>query len=390
MDEYLKREFEEYESRFERNGVASADNALMGVLGQEIMWSSGSPEASLLEPLFDSTGVRSIVSITPAEPYRSIIEYLAAGSDGVIRPQDCETRLFLVDLPVLEDLSSSRLEEILKHRKSAVAPGGRVVACSSESLKKAFVTASSVCFACFVKFFGDMLEARKSGAYTAEQKKSLRSITDMLPQPSVFEQRISKGPFSSEEDIYKAVCEAGRKIVELGLVDSCFGNVSYSAGSLLYISRTGSFLDSLEEDITVCSREGTGKHPADASSELPAHLEILRKNDCRAIVHGHPKFSVILSMDCSIKDCPYRGKCHLYCPYERHVCGSIPVVSGEVGGGRYGLCNTVPDAMRGKTGAIVYGHGVFACDASDFNGAVARLAEIENRCCAEYFRRMGL
>jgi len=54
------------------------------------------------------------------------------------------------------------------------------------------------------------------------------------------------------------------------------------------------------------------------------------------------------------------------CP-EKRLVGDVPIVSGEVGTGPYGLCHTVPAAMAGRQGVIVYGHGVFTMGRQDFN-----------------------
>ena len=107
-----------------------------------------------------------------------------------------------------------------------------------------------------------------------------------------------------------------------------------------------------------------------------------------AVLHGHPKFAVILSLDCAEDDCEHRGNCHLDCRKQREVCGA-PIVPGEVGGGPFGLCNTVPQAMPGKRGVIVYGHGLFTTAPEDFNPAFENLLSIENACREEYFRRVG-
>jgi ribulose-5-phosphate 4-epimerase/fuculose-1-phosphate aldolase len=171
-------------------------------------------------------------------------------------------------------------------------------------------------------------------------------------------------------------------------VDSNFGNISYLFNNMLYISQTGSFLDELEGRIAGCSLDKSSPAPETASSELPAHLQLVRDTGSRAILHGHPKFSVILSMDCDMKDCNHRGKCHLVCPRDRDACG-IPVVPGEIGGGPHGLCHTVPDAIKKTSGVIVYGHGVFTADPEDFNGALQRLIDIENHCRIEYFKRVS-
>jgi len=118
-------------------------------------------------------------------------------------------------------------------------------------------------------------------------------------------------------------------------------------------------------------------------------LEIVQHTDTKAILHGHPKFSVILSMDCDIIECICRSECHRICPNKRFVCG-IPIVSGEVGSGPHSLCNTVPEAIRENQGVIVYGHGLFSIGKTDFNEPFKHLVQIENNCRREYFNRINL
>jgi ribulose-5-phosphate 4-epimerase/fuculose-1-phosphate aldolase len=93
-------------------------------------------------------------------------------------------------------------------------------------------------------------------------------------------------------------------------------------------------------------------------------------------------------MDCDQDECPERGFCHLRCPRRRLAAG-VPIVPGEVGTGRYGLCRTVPPVLQEHPAAIVYGHGVFAAGGEDFNDAFGRLLAIENGCREEYFRRVA-
>lgn len=382
--------FDTYARRFAQSGLDPQGEVLMAVAGPRVTWNRDTAaEIPLLEPLFDMPGVKALVWLRPAEPYFSIINYLAGASGGTIYPRDCETRLFLQDLPVAARLEPDQLADRLKHRKSVLIAGSGIVATSRRGLKQAFVTASSVCFACFVKFFGDLLHAKKAGELSDADRRVFESVRPSIQPPHPEAGPLAKGPFPSEETILPAIYEAGRRVVDLRLVDSCFGNISYCTDDRLYISQSGAFLDDLKGRICACPTDPAARPPANASSELPAHLEIVRQTGCHAILHGHPLFSVILSMDCDIPDCTYRGTCHRYCPYNRQACGHIPIVSGEVGGGTYGLCHRVPKALCRTPGAIVYGHGVFTCDATDFNGALAKLLDIEGQCCREYFKQMS-
>jgi ribulose-5-phosphate 4-epimerase/fuculose-1-phosphate aldolase len=209
----------------------------------------------------------------------------------------------------------------------------------------------------------------------------------MLPAPSTFNGPLAQGPFTTEVQVLGAMDEAGKRTVEQRLVDSYFGNISYRLNEVLYISQTGSSLDRVPGCIDPCALDGSSCAAMTASSELSAHLGILERTSHRAILHGHPRFAVIMSMDCEVKGCTPGDACYRTCPHPRSVAG-IPIVPGEVGTGPYGLCNTVPPAMPGNDGVIVYGHGLFCTAENDFNASLAHLTSIENACRDAYFERI--
>jgi len=155
------------------------------------------------------------------------------------------------------------------------------------------------------------------------------------------------------------------------------------------ISQTGSSLDELAGCIDPCPLDDSSCTGITASSELVAHNEIYLLTENRAILHGHPKFAVILSMDCDLPDCPNRNLCHIKCTMDRFI-HDIPIVPGEVGTGPTGLCNTLPPSIKDRRGSIVWGHGLFTAGKSDFNEPFKHLLDIENMCRVEYFNRVNI
>ena len=172
------------------------------------------------------------------------------------------------------------------------------------------------------------------------------------------------------------------------MVDSFFGNISCKFGDAVFISQTGSSLDELEGNIDRCPLDRSSCSAITASSEFSAHRGIYEKREVSTILHGHPKFSVIMSMLCDDFGCSGRGRCHLECSRERTAAG-VPVVPGEVGTGPRGLCNTLPGALKGR-GAIVYGHGLFTAGKVDFADAYEHMHAIETECLGEYRRAVGI
>lgn len=335
---------------------------------------------------------------------------LAEGRNS-IKPGDSETRTFLHDLPVVQGLSARGIAEALSRRKGCVVldeAGALMAASGSVSPEQPFVTASSMAFACFTAFFAGHLRLLRQGradAAALDEFAAVRALEarDHARLPGTLPELLA-GPFAGEAQARAAMVQAGRAVVEYGLVDSSFGNVSCrqaaAGGELLLISQTGSSLDELSDCIDPCRMDEGSCAGLTASSEYTAHKAIYDQDPAaglRTILHGHPRFAVALSMDCDVSGCPEEGECHRACKRPRslfagrHDLPEVPIVPGEVGTGPFGLCNTLPAALAGKGdggAAMVHGHGLFAVGAQDFRSPFAALFDIERASRAEYYRRV--
>lgn len=368
----------------------AAEPLICGI-DDEVFWNRADDRIPILQEVLGGMNINSLIVAEPAEPYRTILRSLVGRYPRTITPGDCETRTFLHDLPVTASFSAAAILEQLLRRKSVIVADDRsvqVITFGTVSPEQAFVTLSSVLFSSFVLFFSEYLADCKAGGVTAGQERSFQAAVAHLDPPRARAPELRTGPFAAEEQVYAGLAEAGLATVRYRLVDSYFGNISYRLGDTIYISQTGSSLDELAGCIDPCPMDGSSSAGITASSELTAHSEIYCNTNNRAVLHGHPKFSVILSMDCDEQDCPERGRCHVKCVRERFI-NDIPVVPGEVGTGPTGLCHTLPPAIQGRRGAIVWGHGLFTVGRDDFNEAFCSLLALENMCREEYFRRVG-
>jgi len=384
----MERLIKKFENKLVSQGLVGKGDLLIGARDVIPSWNdSNHPVRHIIEPIFVDINCNSVFYAIPAEPYRTIIAYLAGKSpDGRILPKDSETRTFLHELPVIDKMTSESIVERLRCRKCVITADGGIVTFGTVSPEQAFVTYSSVCFATFVKYFDDYRRAVRAGSATAEDERIFTTVCETVkPVPACKDHILTRGAFSREKDVLTAIAEAGRLTVDYGLVDSYFGNISYRMGETLYISQTGSSLDELTGSlIDPCPLDGSSCVGMTASSELSAHHAIVTGSDARCVLHGHPRFAVIESMDCQDVSCPYHGRCHIFCPKDRSV-GHIPIVSGEIGTGKHGLCTTVPAALSRTDGVIVYGHGVFTTGIRDFNKAFQSLVTIERFCFDHYF-----
>jgi ribulose-5-phosphate 4-epimerase/fuculose-1-phosphate aldolase len=385
----MERLVAKYADKLVQAGLAEPGAPLVGGLDADLVWSREDPLSGLFEEVFAALNINSLLYCRPREPYASIIDYLAARSNGIIRPRDSETRTFLHDLPVASKLSSEAVATAFMSRKCVIVPGGGIATFGTVSPEQTFIVFSSVCFACYVKFHVDYLKAFRQGKGDPEARRIIE-MSLSLSDPFLKEKDMPPpGPYGSEEQVHRAMAQTGSLMVEHRLVDSFFGNISYLAGDTLYISQTGSSLDELKGCIDPCPIDGSLSTGMTASSELTAHLRIVKETDHRSILHGHPKFPVILSLDCDETDCEFDGQCHIRCPKER-VIDDIPIVPGEVGTGPHGLCNTLPPAIKGKRGVIVYGHGLFTTGKRDFIEPFENMKAIEEACKKEFIAQVGL
>ncbi|MYL82839.1 rRNA adenine dimethylase [Desulfovibrio aerotolerans] len=381
----------QWADRLARAGLCDPGQGLVACLDDDLAFSRPSSHQALVAACIDRLGVGCVILAPPAEPHRTILEFLAAREAPAIRPRDCETRTFFHDIPVIGEATPAAVVAALARRKGAYLPGVGILAHGALSPEQAFVTVSSVAFAGFVKFFADHLAAARAGTLDAAARTAFAAAVAKLPPPPTEVPPLARGPFADRESVLAAMAEAGRATVELGLVDSVFGNISYSLDGVLAISQTGAALDDLVGGIDCVPLDGSSCAGLTASSELGAHTALVRLDSRRAILHGHPRFAVILSMDCAAQDCAQRDACHVACPRERFV-DDVPIVPGEVGCGPRGLVHTMPPALAadgGRRGVIVCGHGVFTMGADDFGVALADLCAIETLCRTRYFQALG-
>jgi ribulose-5-phosphate 4-epimerase/fuculose-1-phosphate aldolase len=319
-----------------------------------------------------------LLFIRPAEPFMSALEQ--AGKDGEFAPNDSETRTFLHTIPVADNFSE--VPEALRRRKAVFVRGLGVVTAAAFGAEQAFIFASSVMFSGFVKYFTDAGEAALFGR-TVDRDLALSLLDKYIKSfPQLTSPKLAENIIVSDGSILRAMQEAGRVTVEMGLVDSFFGNISLFDRGKIYISRTGSSLDELDGEIDICPMDESTCTGLTASSELASHKRIYETTDKRLILHAHPRFAVIMSMLCA-DTCDNRGKCHYACTKERFI-GEVPIVAGEVGNGPRAMVNTLPPAMKSNDSVTVYGHGVFTVSAVDFNEALRLLTETETKALKLY------
>jgi len=374
-----------YAQKMVVHGLCSAGAPLIGGVNDSVVWNRTDPQTAELEKVIAGLNINSLIFARPVEPFFSILNYHCRQSTHEFIPEDTETRTFLHAIPVARTLTAAEIVPLLQKRKGCVVEGQGIISFGTVSPEQAFVVFSSIIFSAFVKFFVDYAYALNTGTPDEEAAKMLPAVLTAYDRflPDLPAVELEPGIFSAPDEIMRAMIQAGQTTVDARLVDSFFGNISYFANDSVYISQTGSSLDELQGCIDACPLDDSACTGITASSELLAHRDIYLAGGNRAILHGHPKFSVIMSMLCFEPGCKNRGQCHIRCHKSRFI-GDIPIIPGEVGSGPRGLSNTLPPAVRGRRGAIVYGHGVFTVGRRDFRDAFTHLTAIEKQCREAY------
>lgn len=337
------------------------------------------PDGELLA-VANELGVYTLLFARPSEPFMSVLNHAAI--NGEFAPNDSETRTFLHTVPVLDKINAKGIAAALRRRKAVFIKDKGIVTAAPYGAEQAYVFFCSVCFSGFVKFFSDAGNAAVQNQ--PYDKIKVRELAESYERfiPPLEMPLLRKNIFTSDADIIGAMAEAGRATVDMGLVDAFYGNISVLNEGKIYISRTGSSLDELDKETDICPVDESACTGLTASSEMASHRKIYELTNNRLILHGHPRFSVIMSMVCG-KKCDKRGRCHYECDKDRFISGT-PIVPGEVGNGKRAMVNTMPPAMKIYNSAIVYGHGVFTAAHDDFNSAFRRLYEIETDALTLY------
>ena len=354
----------------------------------DVLVATGNPELTkIASVVLPQLNCLALLVATPALPFAEFLLQKTPFLQHEIVPRDTETRTFLHDVPVLRrdrtgNISTDAIVHLLGNRKGIIVEGIGIIATGALTIEQAYINWSSVFHSAFIKYLEDVLQ--NGLELPGEEQEFTRFRNDWLIPLTSNGLVFITGPLNEKEEILEEMANTGRYTVQRGLVDSFFGNISYLSGDLIYISQTASSLDELPGCIDPVPFENRSTVGITASSELAAHRSIFQSSDCRAILHGHPRFSVIMSMLCEDQENCNITDCWRDCKKVRKL-GSTPVIAGEIGAG--GLAKNLSPVISETGCAIVYGHGVFSIGKYDFAEAFQRLVDVENWCREEYFRR---
>lgn len=320
----------------------------------------------------------AVIAAEPASPFPLLLLQRSLAVTETLYPHDSESRSFLHDIPLVK---SRKCQEeciddicaVLSRRKGCIVEGIGIVSHGDVTVEQAYITWSSILHASFIKYFEDLLALGPllSGEENIVKKQKYNWLETAAQIETGLQQRLP----ATIDACVREICRAGKLTVQLGLVDSFFGNISCINNGNLYISQTAARLDTLEGQIDLIPSDGSATTGMTASSELPAHRAIYAAIGCKTVLHGHPRFPVIMSF--------FSETATMIAP---KTVAMIPVVSGE--GGVGGLAEKLSTAFQraGTSAVIVKGHGVFAIGRKGFEEAMQALIATDRNCKIRYFQ----
>ena len=363
-----------------RIGIAAQDDAVAKTGAADL----SAMAAGILERL----SCAAVVAAVPSLPFADMLVRRAPAGASRLLPADTETRTFLHDIPFSRRGESGgdpagEAAALLGNRKGIVLEGTGIVAMGPVTPEQAYVN-----YSCVVPRHVRAVPGGRAAAtaffFPGKRRRSGASG------------RIAAAPFGGGSRL------PDRPSRRPGIDpprDRGGGEIHGRAGTggllfrqYLLPGRTGRSISPRRPHRSTSWRgcidpvpdDGSSTAGITASSELPAHRRIYEATGARAILHGHPKFAVAMSMICDETGCPVED-CGRDCPRVR-MLGDAPVVAGEIGAG--GLAESVARVIDASGKAVVCGHGVFTVGREGFEEAFRALAEVENRCREEYFRRL--
>ncbi len=373
-----------YQSKLESDGCSKPGRVAMFTQDDAIAAVGPDDLLDIGKRVIRDLGLPALVLYEPSLPfYNFIIKKVTCGN--TIVPTDTETRTFLHDIPFIrkaesDDKLTTRLTEMLGKRKGVMVENLGIITVGPVTLEQAYINASSLFHAVFVKY---LLDLQQCGFSSEKEREEFNDFKQHWLKPLIYpDPPFRTGLLMNPKDIYNEMTRTGSEMVKAHLVDSAFGNISCKSGDVIYISQTGASLDALDDCIDPVPLDNSSTCGITASSELLAHRLIYEQMGDGVILHGHPKFSIIMSMLCDNTECT-EEECWNRCPVVR-TCRDVPIVSGEIGAG--GLAEKISPVIRDSGRVIVFGHGVFT-SGRNFNEAFEALLQTEVACREEYFHR---
>ncbi len=156
-----------------------------------------------------------------------------------------------------------------------------------------------------------------------------------------------------DQRVYEMFRDIGRDMYLHNLCSSHGGNISVRFGDRIIIKRRGAMLGNLKpHDLIETGLEKNDSGVALASTELIVHRAIYKATPALAVVHGHPRRAIAMSLS--------RDEIIPIDNEGSYLLKKIPVVEVEFASGSPQMANTIADALKSYKIVMMRGHGSFS------------------------------
>jgi len=168
------------------------------------------------------------------------------------------------------------------------------------------------------------------------------------------------------DSIYRKFKDTGTELSLRGLIATKSGNMSIRAGKNMIITTHGSKSGRLKKSDLIKLDLNTSKTGTKASMDSRIHLEIYKRTSWNAVVHMHPVYTTLLSLDKNeIRPIDVEGK--YYFP-------KVKVVPWD-----RGTSKRISEALRKSRIAVARAHGTYAA-AESLDDAAFWTLSLEHSC----------
>ncbi len=150
------------------------------------------------------------------------------------------------------------------------------------------------------------------------------------------------------DEIHRNMSIAGSELFLSGLVTTRSGNLSIRKGKEVFITRHGAMLGRLKkDDIMRLDLDVSGLLLKKASMDSKLHLQIYKQTTTRTVVHAHPPYGTLLSLDNDVIE-PLDVEGKYYFP-------KVPVVPWDRSTGK-----RLSKVLKTNRIAVARAHGTYA------------------------------
>jgi hypothetical protein len=188
--------------------------------------------AELGQQIVQELDCASVIVAEPLHPFPFLLLFRSPPSLAALVPRDSESRSSLHDIPLVRHCQNptdflAAICTALRKRKGCIVENIGLISQGSLTVEQSYIAWSSVLHATVIKYFEDLLT---TGPQLAGEMETVLQYKDSCLKPFNTNSFLFLPSLpANAQTIISEMSLAGQATVQLGLVDSFFGNISCAA-----------------------------------------------------------------------------------------------------------------------------------------------------------------